>query len=237
MKKKSLLILICIFCVAAVSVFGTLAYLTDRDSVVNTFTIGHVNIELDEAAVDADGQLILDDEGEPVDRVKGNEYHLIPGKSYIKDPTITIQANSEESYIRMILTIHNASTVQAMIDSHQLGDFAALIGGWDKTIWLYQGFIEDETANTISFEFRYKEAVGADSVAVKLSPLFETLIVPGEVNATDLKVLHDPNEDGNYDDGFKMVITGHAIQKAGFDDADAAWTAFDEQIVATAVQP
>lgn len=226
MKKKALLSLLCIGLVTAVSVMGTLAYLTDRDSVANTFTVGRVDIELDEADVDADGQLILNDEGEPVDRVKENEYHLIPGQTYRKDPTITVKANSEESYIRMILVIHNASAVQAIIDKYELGDFSALIGGWDQEIWLYEGFSEDTVENTICFEFRYKETVdaGADSKMedVELPALFEILIVPGEVNGEELQAL--------YEGGFKMVVNGHAIQAATFADDDEAWAAFDRQI-------
>lgn len=227
MKKKTTLTILSSIMVAMISVMGTLAYLTDSESVTNTFTVGQVDIVLDEADVDENGEVI-----EGSDRVKENEYHLIPGQTYVKDPTITVQANSEESYIRMIMTIHNASAVQTIIDNHQLGDFSALIDGWDETVWLYHGFSEDETANTISFEFRYKETVGTGNMVEKLPALFTTLIVPKNVNGTELKALYDPDGNENYDDGFKMVIVGQAIQKAGFTDAEAAWKAFDEQVEA-----
>ncbi len=222
MKKKTLLTVLCMFLVAVVSVMGTLAYLTDSDSNVNTFTIGHVDISLDEADVDEEGKLILNEAGKPVDRVKANEYHLIPGQTYIKDPTVAVQADSEPAYIRMILTVHNASAVQAILDKYELGDFSALIGGWDQETWLYHGFTEDTEHNAISFEFRYKETVGAEDEAVALTSLFDTLIVPGKANNAELEAL--------YDGGFKMVVHGHAIQAAGFADADTAWAAFDEQV-------
>ena len=147
MKKKTLLTVLCMFLVAVVSVMGTLAYLTDSDSNVNTFTIGRVDISLDEADVDEEGKLILDDAGNPVDRVRENEYHLIPGQTYIKDPTVTVQADSEPAYIRMILTVHNASAVQAILDRYELGDFSVMIGGWDKETWLYHGFTEDTSTS------------------------------------------------------------------------------------------
>lgn len=226
MKKNGLLVILCVVLVAAVSVMGTLAYLTDTDSVVNTFTVGKVNIELDESDVDENGEMILDEDGNPVDRVKTNEYHLIPGQTYIKDPTITVQADSEPAYIRMILIVHNASAVQSIIDKYDLGDFSVLIGGWDRESWLYEGFTSDTAANTISFEFRYKETVGAKSDPVELPSLFDTLIVPGNANGDELKAL--------YDGGFQMVVHGHGIQAAGFEDEDAAWTAFDEQVTASA---
>lgn len=92
MKKKTLLLITSMILVAAISVMGTLAWLTDTDTAVNTFTIGQVDILLDEADVDENGKLLLDDEGNPLERVKENEYHLIPGQTYIKDPTVTVQA-------------------------------------------------------------------------------------------------------------------------------------------------
>ena len=47
MKKKTLLIITSMILVAAISVMGTLAWLTDTDTAVNTFTIGQVDILLD----------------------------------------------------------------------------------------------------------------------------------------------------------------------------------------------
>ena len=215
--KKILLCCICIIAVATASVLGTLAYLTDTDSAVNTFTVGRVQITIDEAKVNPDGTLV-----EGADRVQKNEYHLLPGMSYTKDPTLTVAADSEDAYVRMILTVHNASAVQAILDKYNLGDFSVLIGGWDQNIWLYEGFNEDTTANTISFEFRYKEIVeGSDSDNV-LDALFDTLIVPGEITGEEMQAL--------YDGGFKMEVFGHAIQATGFDTADYAWAAFDKQV-------
>lgn len=214
--KKILLICICVIAVLTVSVVGTLAYLTDTDYAVNTFTIGQVSISIDEAKVNADGTPVAG-----ADRVKANEYHILPGLKYTKDPTVTVDGGSEDAYVRMILTVHNASDVQAILTKYNLGDFSVLIGGWDKNTWLYEGFTEDTTNNTISFEFRYKEVVAKSATDAKLTALFDTLIVPGEITGEEMKDL--------YDGGFKMEVFGHAIQAAGFDTEDAAWDAFDTQ--------
>ena len=214
--KKILLICICVIAVLTVSVVGTLAYLTDTDYAVNTFTIGQVSISIDEAKVNADGTPVAG-----ADRVKANEYHILPGLKYTKDPTVTVDGGSEDAYVRMILTVHNASDVQAILTKYNLGDFSVLIGGWDKNTWLYEGFTEDTTNNTISFEFRYKEVVAKSESDTKLPVLFDTLIVPGEITGEEMKDL--------YDGGFKMEVFGHAIQAAGFDTEDAAWDAFDTQ--------
>ena len=104
-KIKPTLLALCALIVVTATVFTTLAYLTDKEAVVNTFTVGNVSISLVETDVDKDG----DDQS--------NDYHLLPGKTYQKDPTLTVDAESEESYIRMILTVHNHSAVQAIIDN------------------------------------------------------------------------------------------------------------------------
>lgn len=214
--KKILLICICVIAVLTVSVVGTLAYLTDTDSAVNTFTMGQVHISVDEAKVNADGTPVAG-----ADRVKANEYHILPGMQYTKDPTVTVNGGSEDAYVRMILTVHNASDVQAILTKYNLGDFSVLIGGWDKNTWLYEGFTADTENNTISFEFRYKEIVAKNADDTKLPALFDILIVPGEITGEEMKDL--------YDGGFKMEVFGHAIQAAGFDTEDAAWNAFDTQ--------
>lgn len=215
--KKTLLFCLCIIAVATASVFGTLAWLTDRDSAVNTFTVGQVEITVDEAKVNTDGTPAAG-----ADRVNENEYHLIPGMSYTKDPRVTVAANSEEAYIRMILTVYNASDVQSILDKYSLGDFSVLIGGWDQAIWIYEGYSEDTSANTISFEFRYKEIVSKSTSDTALPALFDTLIVPGEITGEEMRSL--------YDGGFKMEITGHAIQASGFATDDLAWNGFDQQV-------
>ena len=217
-KIKPTLLALCALIVVTATVFTTLAYLTDKEAVVNTFTVGNVSISLVETDVDKDG----DDQS--------NDYHLLPGKTYQKDPTLTVDAESEESYIRMILTVHNHSSVQAIIDNEKnnLNDYSDLLGGWDESVWLYNGFTTDADANTISFEFRYFETVDGfdnDGVAAdeELPALFETLNVPGTLDGDELASL--------YEGGFKMVVEGHAIQSATFeDDEDGAWAAFDVQM-------
>lgn len=214
--KKILIICICVIAVLTVSVVGTLAYLTDTDSAVNTFTIGQVYISVDETKVNVDGTPVTG-----ANRVKANEYHILPGMKYTKDPTVTVDGGSEDAYVRMILMVHNASDVQEILTKYNLGDFSVLISGWDKEIWMYEGFHEDSNANTISFEFRYKEIVTKNDTDTKLPALFDTLIVPGEITGEEMKDL--------YDGGFKMEVFGHAIQAMGFDTEDAAWDAFDTQ--------
>ena len=73
-RSKALLLTLCAVLLVAASVLGTMAYLTSTDEVKNTFTVGKVKINLDEAKVGLDGTPV-----EPAARVKSNEYKLMPG--------------------------------------------------------------------------------------------------------------------------------------------------------------
>ena len=56
MKAKKVLIMIsCAVLLIVGTVFATMAFFTDEESVTNTFTVGKITIDLDEAKVDEYG--------------------------------------------------------------------------------------------------------------------------------------------------------------------------------------
>ncbi len=191
------------------SIAGTLAYLTSTEEVVNTFTIGKVDIDLTETAVNPDG---TPKDGE--DRVKKNKYHMVPGAEYTKDPMVTVKANSEEAYIRMVVTIKNWDEMNAFVDN----DPTKLFTDLETADWTQQE-ITDFNVEPLVLEYRYKETVAGGKEDTDLSPLFETLSIPDNITSDDMADL----------ESFEIVVQGHAIQSTGFTDADAAWTAFDAQ--------
>ena len=103
MKKKSLLAgIVCIVLVAAVTIGGTLAYLSAQsEKVDNTFTVGtgyieedgYTGIKLDEAKVNTDGTV------SDTERVSGNQTYpnLLPGDTKVKDPTVYFVSGSVKS--------------------------------------------------------------------------------------------------------------------------------------------
>ena len=222
--KKILLSAVCILAVAGISVMGTLAYLTDSTAVVNTFTMGNVDIKLDEAVVDANGVAVTS--GERTEQ--GNEYKLIPGKSYDKDPMITVIMGSEESYVRMLVTINCRAALDEICDDQADTTLGTFFEGYDAQTW---NFVKetDNGDDTVTYEFRYKETVSAAEATedVKLEPLFTKFKVPGFFTGEDLKKLND----------FKITVVGHAIQADGFADADAAWAAFVEPTTGNTTNP
>lgn len=111
-KKKVFLTVLCAVALVVASVLGTMAYLTSKTGTVNnTFTVGKVQITLDEAKVDTAGTPVS-----PAERVTENDYKLIPGHTYTKDPTVHVDADSEESWLFVkvvdeIADIEDAKTV------------------------------------------------------------------------------------------------------------------------------
>lgn len=232
MKKttKVLLILACAVLLVAASVMGTLAYLTDHDSVNNTFTVGQVHIKLDEAKIGDDGKALT---GDSAERVKENSYHLLPGHEYDKDPTVTVLAGSEESYIKMVVTVNKLAELDKIFADHQITDLTTVIGGYDSNEWTLKNVSKDADANTRTYVFYYKTAVPAGESDVVLDDLFETITVPGSLTNDEIKTLqyeHTIGQDGKItwgqEDKLTITVNAYAIQADGFKDADAAWTAF-----------
>ena len=211
MKKKILVACLCV-ALAVLTIAGTtLAYLTSQETVTNTFTVGKVEIKLDEAKANADGTLVPN-----ADRVKENSYKLIPGHTYNKDPMVTVLKGSESSYIKMTVTFSKAAELDDIFKPNG-ADLTSIFNGYDSTNWIYKGNTEDTTANTRTYEFWYKEAVAAPTADVALDALFDQIKAPDSLTNSDLNNLKD----------LKITVNAYAIQADGFATAEAAWAAFN----------
>ena len=195
--KKFALIAVCALLLVCVTIGATIAWLTSNDQVTNTFTVGKVAITLDEAKVDNAGKEIT---GEGADRVKENEYHLLPGSSYDKDPTVHVEANSEDSYIFVQVTNDIAAIIDASIEKQITETY-----GWTK---LEEGvYYKEYTKNTtdqdyIVFKgFKVKDTASNDDLAA-FAPV--------------------KNEKGEFD--YKTItVKAYAIQQSGCTDEKDAW--------------
>lgn len=252
-KTKALLMSLCAVLLVAASVLGTMAYLTDSKDVKNTFTVGNVAIKLDEAKVDENGTQVVDKDGNPVARVTENEYKLLPGHTYVKDPTVTVLKSSVASYVRMKVTFNKASALIAMCTDPEFAEdgptgvenayplirmvnfVEANAAKWDGIIpdnmvdteeMLANGKYFDAKNDTLTYYFYYNETVAAPTEDVVLPALFDSITVPEWATGDQLKALQ----------GFEINVVAEAIQADGFVDAngdpsaDAAWTAFAAQM-------
>ena len=212
--RKLLTLVSCAVLLVCVTIGATVAYLTSTKTVTNTFTVGNVAITLDEALVNADGKPI-DENNQVVEkladakRVEANDYHLLPSHEYTKDPTVTVLGGSEECYFRVFVKLTNSENLDTVFPNANL---KALFTGYD------------ETADTRTYELRYKGTVSAlqdtnndgklDDVI--LPAVFTGFTIPSDINNTNLALLQ----------GTKIIVTAEAIQADGFKDAAEAWKAF-----------
>lgn len=212
MKKtrKILLMAACAVLLVCISVGATVAYLTSTDQVKNTFTVGKVAITLDEAKVNADGTAVT-----PAERVKENNYKLMPGHTYTKDPTVTVKKDSESSYIKMTVTFTKANELDTIFASNG-ADLTSIFNGYDSANWIYKGNTKDSEKSTRTYEFWYKEAVSAPNADVALDALFDSITVPGTITNEQLATI----------EGMTITVNAYAIQADGFANETAAWEAY-----------
>ena len=190
-KTKALMLVLCAVLLVTASVLGTMAYLTSTDKVVNTFTVGKVAITLDEAQVKEDGTPVAD-----AARVKQNAYHLLPGHGYTKDPTVHVQANSEDSFI--FVKVENG------IASYEAGTTIAeqiAANGWTAL----------KDVKNVYYKAYTKSA------EITNLPVFGHFTIAD--NANDVAGWNDISAAAN------VTVTAYAVQKSGFNTAFDAWKA------------
>ena len=111
--KKILALLLCAVLLVAASVAGTLAYLTDNDTTTNTFTVGKVDIELQEYEVDPQTGKKTETQT-VVQELKDLE--LVPGRIIEKNPFITVASDSESCwlFVKIENNLGDAVTINGM---------------------------------------------------------------------------------------------------------------------------
>ena len=189
---KVLLAVVCAALLVTVSVLGTVAYLTSQDEVVNTFTVGKIDISLDESDVNEEGEVVGND------RVETNEYKLVPGHKYVKDPTIHVAADSEASYL--FVKVENG--IAAIEDSANTIAAQMAANGWVALDGVANVYYLNTTVST------------EDADAIDVPVFAEFTVAAGIDNATLAAYA-----------GATINVTSYAVQADGFADAAAAWTA------------
>ena len=199
-RSKALLLALCAVLLVAALVLGTMAYLTSQAEVTNTFSVGQVKITMDEAKVDKYGVALTD---AAAGRGNANEYILMPGHTYTKDPTVHVDKVSEDSYI-FVKVENGISALEAAAVEGGYKTIADQIkaNGWEALAGVdnvyYMEYTKDTTKNSDLKVFEsFKIADEANKISGWGNALAET----------------------------KVTVTAYAVQKDGFDSASAAWSA------------
>ena len=230
------LVMVAVLLVTA-SVYGTMAYLTSQDEVVNTFTVGSVRLSLDE--LDSDNDSNTDDNVTTNDgliRDKANIYHLVPGYTYVKDPTVHVAAGSEDCYVFVVVDNQIADIESEHVDANE----AAGIKGY-KTIaeqMEENGWnLLDGTTNVYVYEDNdtQQNIVVVNSVNNTDLVVFKEFKIDGESVINGTTEADGAAPEGQYRIGdyasqkdgtdVSIIVTAYAVQSDGFDTAAMAWNA------------
>ncbi len=192
-KKKVLAMVTALALVAVVGIGATLAYFTDKADIQNVITMGHVDINLTENKVekDADGEYVPVEETELTEEGLTFE-DVVPGQTVPKNPTITVEEDSENCYVRATVTVESQDIDKDVLDllTKKLTDQILSTAGSN---WTY---------NDKDGYFYY----GSELKAAEKAVLFETVTIPGEW------------DNAVADKSFSIKIAAEAVQSKYVDD-------------------
>lgn len=241
MKKKNILSLVlALALVAALAVGGTLAYFTDNDTEKNTFTMGHVDINLDESK---DGGKTWTDDGLTYDKV-------LPGAEEHKQARVTVKKDSADCYVMVEVKLDGAKYSDTTKLGFKPDDFSKLYTAVEDAIkaktpaaWKIIEMKEDKNnPNAItSLRCVYQGGTAPDvntAHAGEVLTLFEKITIPaaftnntaGQTFTIDLKAYAVQSENLTYADtiwdGTFGTLTGTQVfedyEPTKVDDAPAA---------------
>ncbi len=115
MKKKTAALLLVLALLIGCVAGGTIAWLMDTTTpVVNTFTVGNIDIDLTEAT--------------KTNVTGGTEYSfkMVPGDTINKDPKVTVKANSEKCYL--FVKLEKAKKFDSFLTYEMADGWTALTG-------------------------------------------------------------------------------------------------------------
>lgn len=213
MKKKLTLVVTCIVLVAAMVIGGTLAYFTDSKTATNTFTMGNVNIKLDETD-------IKNPEG---DRVTSNAYDVYPGEVVTKDP-IVHNTGKNGAYIRATVNVYNWMNLVAAYypdfkETFPNDGYKAalnLLVGELGDGWSVVGVVAGDTFTIGQFDAKFVlKYDGVLDAGDDTTAMFQTVTIPAGI------------DNANASSFQSVKVVAQAIQADGFDTWEAAFAAYD----------
>lgn len=194
MKKKSIISICLVVAIAFVAIGGaTLAYFTDNESASNVFTVGNVDITLEEPSWDPPTA-------------------VVPGITYPKDPTVE-NVGKNDSWVRVSCTVSDYAAFKAACDAHQVTDLTTIFGGFDDSKWtLAKAPVIDTEADTITYSYYYNTIL---KVGANTGALFTSVTVPSSFTNVEMAAIGDDftidvTADAIQSEGFDTVAAAFA---------------------------
>lgn len=215
-KNKKLIAIISCMILLIGAVGATIAWLTDKtEPVVNTFTVGNIDIDLYETNGD--------------EQVLAKDYKMIPGTTLDKDPKVTVEAGSEACWL--FIEVNESCDVNKpepnSNDKYKFSDFIdySVItgeGGWTQ--------LKNGETPVAGVYYRAVSAVPeSQTEGVAFNIIQDKNNSPNEVTVKDTvtKEMMDALESAlasNPNAAPKLTFKAYAVQNVGFEGKPyAAW--------------
>ena len=256
MKKKLLVLSLCV-ALAAIAIAGaSLAYFTDTKSVTNTFTVGNVKIDLLESSLHRENAGIANDEtsdselwSDVAKEGTGNTSKYKAGDTFYTDAQI--EANAAEYKCDNVQLIpgrsyHKMPYVKNVGNNDAYIRIRVMIPADLDTAVLNSSMYTTTALDKKEFTMVYDNSGKVERKGIKYNVYTFTRVdplAPGEMTYWNVwGTIHMDTtvtsaqsealfgENGPYPGGvFPVLVEADAIQAEGFANAAAAWTAFDAQ--------
>lgn len=229
--KKTVLLALSFVLVAVISIAGTIAYMTDRDNATNVFTVGNVEIELNEKF----------EQGA----------QLMPGEKIEKEATIT---NTGDNDAWVWMTVAVPAALDEYTGAGEGGATNILHWNIPGEYWYGSTPWQNGTAGDAAWDVNpasipaVKQTIEGEVYNV-YTLLYKKAIKPGETTNIGLsRVYLDTSVDYNKNDGkfyqvedgvateipydianTKVYVNAYAMQTEGIASVEEAYAAYGEQ--------
>lgn len=221
-KKRAIAIVLAAVLLIGAVVGGTIAWLVDTsdNNVVNTFTVGNIDIDLKESTYIPASQTLNED----VPTTANNNYKFVPGDTLPKDPFVTIEEDSEACWLFVKITDVNnnedGSTITGLDGKIIEWDVDTSEGKWTE----YAGKTGADGKST----FYYKK-VDSKNQLQKFYILKggESSNLNGQITVSKsiTKAMVDQQTNGISALSPQLIFAAAAVQQANIaDNVDTAWS-------------
>ncbi len=232
--KKRILTVALVVAMLATCFAGTYAYLTDTEAQKNTFTTGNVYIALDEQKI-----------GSTDRTTETQDYKLFPGTVVTKDPTITVDKDSEDAWVAAKVIVSAQPTeekalydliglagtdlinINAVASGGLLAKTSTAVSNWNGLALVHETddcvIYQVAGNNTWTLYIFMKAAQTANTKTV----LFDTLTIPTEWDNAEMDVV----------DTLEINVQAFATQTDGFANCFTAMTTAFENDFPFATNP
>lgn len=249
-RKKYSIVLAGMMLIGAISAGTTLSYFTESEMKTNVFTMGDLDIGLEEPEWDPDPKGDQTPDGK----------NMYPGYTVYKNPTVKNLTSDKNGaapcYVRMKVNIldssgnpvKNKAAIELIrktiyFDSSYNGTYSGKgtseglienrIPGYSlKDLAAYPSvnphFAFDEARSTLSvLVYNYKGADGNGILNIgDEATLFTNIVIPTDWNQTQFRTIGD----------FQLKVEAECIQSSGFADQESAYKALDREIAQGTLQ-